>query len=126
MAIVGPSSYVPSINEFLPHRAAVDLARGSTGLTVRIPGRSTPVGRSELFGWRDELAADAAGIADQIVDRDLTSSRIKTLRGELHDRLNQFNRKSRALLTHTEFAPNLPKVPALTAGNPGSSWRSTR
>jgi len=116
MAITGPSSYIPSINEFLPHWAAVDLACGSTGLTVRIPGRKTLVGRSELSGWRDELISYAAGIADQILDRDLISSRIKRLRGELHDRLNQFNRKSRALLTHTEFAPNLPKVPALAAG----------
>jgi len=116
MAIVGPSSYIPSINEFLPHWAAVDAARGSTGLTVRIPGQSNAVGRSELFGWRDELAAYAAGIEDEILDRDLTGARIKILRGELHDRLNQFNRKARALLSQTEFAPNLPKVPAISSG----------
>ena len=116
MAIVGPSSYIPSINEFLPHWAAVDLARGSKGLTVRISGHANPVGRSELFGWRDDLAAYAAGIEDQILDRDLTSSRVKILRGELHDRLNQFNRKARSLLTRTEFAQNLPKVPALNSG----------
>jgi hypothetical protein len=116
MAIVGPSSYIPSINEFLPHWAAVDTARSGIGLTVRISGHNTPVGRSELFGWRDELTAYAAGIEDRILDRDLTSSRVKLLRGELHERLNQFNRKSRSVLARTEFAMNLPKVPALTVG----------
>ncbi len=120
MAITGPSSYVPCLNHFLPHWAEANtVGQGSEGggeLKVRVSAQLPSVGRADLVQWRDELMKFAARIEDHVLARDLARARNKILREELHERLNQFNRRARALLHDTVYARTLPKVPAVTVG----------
>lgn len=116
MPISGPSSYIPTLNEFLPHWAACDAVVSGGKLTVRLDAAGPEVGLAEVRAWRDALWEYAADLRHQAVELSLGSERRRRLRAAAHERLNQFNRKVRAVLTYTEFVDALPKVPMVTAG----------
>ena len=113
MPIIGPSSYVTTINEFIPHWSDVNVILGAAGPLVLPGGRTIAV----LTDYRDQLAGFAASIPDKINDVEIARGNVELQKTALIGRLNEFNRKVRGFLGHTAYVRALPDVPSLTHGS---------
>ena len=115
MALTGPSSYVPTINEFLAHWLQVNTALGGGGPLVLSDGTTLAI----LTGYRDSLMTFGASIQGKLNDVEIARGNIEIKRVVVINRLGEFNRKVRGFLSHTAFVTALPEVP------PGSSSVAT-
>ena len=112
MPITGPSSFVPTINQFVPHWISVNTALGPAGPLVAEGGGTVGI----LTGQRDDLLAFAASITDRDNDVQLASGNITLQKEALVGRLGEFNRKVRGFLSTTAFVNALPDVPGTNSG----------
>jgi len=112
MPINGPSSYIPTTNEFLAHWDAANLALGAGG-PLLLPGGIT---RANLLTQRDALQTKQSEIEGQINNREIARADLQTKKEDLHLRGGQFNDKVRALLGTTAYAKALPVLPTPTDG----------
>jgi hypothetical protein len=112
MPINGPSSYVPTTNEFLAHWDAANLALGGGG-PLLLPGGVT---RANLLTQRDGLQTKQAEVEGQINGREIARADLDTKKEDLHLRGGQFNDKVRALLGTTAYARALPVLPQAQEG----------
>ena len=112
MPINGPSSFVPTLNEFIPHWDAANTALGAGGPLV-LPGGTT---QANLVSNRDNLQAKQSEIEGQINASEIARADLNARKVELHLRGGQFNDKVRALLGGTAFARALPELPTPTDG----------
>ena len=111
MPITGPSSYVPTIDEFLAHWLAVNNALGAAGPMVLPHGGTIVI----LTGFRGQLDGYRASVKNKQNVEEIARGALEIQRTELMKRLGQFNRKVRGSLSHTAFAAALPQVPSITA-----------
>lgn len=111
MPITGPSSFVPTINLFIPHWVAANTALGAGGPLV-LPDGSTV---STLTGFRDSLMGFASSLESKLNDVEIARGFIELIKASLHGRINEFNRKIRGFLSHTPYAAALPQVPQLAS-----------
>ena len=117
MPISGPSSYLPTLNEFVPHWDAVNIALGAGGpLLLRNPNGTVPptLNRANLITMRTDLTTLHAGIQGQINAVELAAADLKMMKEALHLRAGQFNEKVRGPLGNTSFASALPLLPSVT------------
>jgi hypothetical protein len=112
MPISGPSSYVPTINEFLGHWTDVNTTLGGSGPLV-LPGA---IAIATLTTHRDSLLTYAASIQSKLNDTQISRGTIDIKKAGLLTRLAEFNRKVRGFLAHTAYVQGLPEVPPPTAG----------
>jgi len=111
MPLAGPSSYVPTINEFLAHWVQVNTALGGGGPLVLSDGTTLAI----LTGYRDSLMAFGSSIQGKLNDVEIARGNIEIKRAALMTRLGEFNRKVRGFLSHTAFVTALPEVPPATS-----------
>ena len=119
MPISGPSSYLPTLNEFVPHWDAVNTALGAGGpMVLRNPNGTSPatLNRANLVTMRTDLTALHAGIQGQINNVELAAADLKVMKEDLHLRAGQFNDKVRGPLGNTSYATALPLLPTPTDG----------
>ncbi len=115
MAITGPSSFVPTVNEFLAHWLQANTALGAGGPLVLGDGTTIAI----LTGHRDSLATFGSSIAGKLNDVEIARGNLDIQKVALIGRLGEFNRKVRGFLSQTAFVSALPEVP------PGSSSVAT-
>jgi hypothetical protein len=107
MPLSGPTSYVPTINAFLSHWEAVNLALGAGGPLV-LPGGAAI---ATLTGHRDSLQTLAASVQGELNDREIASASVDLATAGLLEKLGEFNRKVRGFLGQTPFVRALPLAP---------------
>ena len=115
MAITGPSSFVPTVNEFLAHWLQTNTFLGGGGPLVL--GDGTAI--ADLTGHRDSLMTYGSSIAGKLNDVEIARGNLDIQKADLISRLGEFNRKVRGFLSQTAFVSALPEVP------PGSSSVAT-
>lgn len=111
MPISGAGSYIPTINQFLPHWAEVNTALGASGPLVLPSG----VALADLTAMRDQLEALAASLQGRLNDAQLASADVAQKKLALMGRLSEFNRKVRGFLSQTIYAAALPEVPTASS-----------
>lgn len=112
MPINGPSSYVPTLNEFLLHWPNVNTALGAP---LVLPGGATLVLATAI---RDQLEDFIASVQGKLNDVEIGRGQIEILKLAILERIGEFNRKVRGFLSHTAFVPALPDVPSITSAAP--------
>ena len=112
MPISGPSSYPPTIAQFVAHWNDVNTALGGGGPLVLPDGTTV----AQLSAYRDELTGFATSIQDKINDVEINRATIDSSKELLVGRLGEFNRKVRGSLSKSPFAKALPNVPSINAG----------
>lgn len=119
MPISGASSYVPTLNQFLPHWDQVNTSLGAGGpLLLRNPNGSSPptLNRADLVTMRANLVLKHADITGQINNVQIAAATLKIMKEALLLRGNQFNDAVRSDLAGTAFAEALPLLPSATDG----------
>jgi len=109
MPINGPSSYVPTLNEFLRHWPNVNTALGAP---LVLPGGATLLSATEV---RDELEDFVALVQGKLNDVEIGRGQIEILKLASLERIGEFNRKVRGFLGQTAFVSALPDVPSITS-----------
>ncbi len=115
MPISGASSYIPTLNDFLPHWEQVNLSLGAGGpLVLRNPNGSTPptLNRAALVTMRDDLQAKHTDITGQINSMQIAAALLQAMKGALHLRGGQFNDAVRSNLAGTAYAEAVPILPS--------------
>jgi len=107
MPITGPSSYIPTTNEFLAHWDAANTALGAGG-PLLLPGGTT---RANLLTQRDALQTKQSEVEGQVNSLEIARADLLDKKLDLHLHGGQFNDKVRALLGTTAFARALPQLP---------------
>lgn len=119
MPISGASSFIPTLNDFLPHWEQVNTALGGAGpLVLRNPSGPTPptLDRAALVTLRDDLSAKHTDITGQINNVEIASAELKVQKEALHLRGAQFNDAVRSGLDGTTYATALPMLPSTGDG----------
>lgn len=109
MPISGPTSYVPTTEEFLGHWAAVDTALGA-GNEIVLPGG---VNRGALQTKLNALVAKQADLQAKINAEEVARGDVEIRREDLLLRFNQFADKVRALLPGSKWVRALPAAPGI-------------
>lgn len=110
MPFSGPTSYVPTINDFLAHW---DAAEAQAGEDIVLSNNRN---RDYLDDLGSGLSAVASTIQGHLNDREIARGFINIQKPALLDRLAEFNRKVRGVLGDTPYENALPKVPTDNAG----------
>jgi hypothetical protein len=106
MPITGPSSYLPTADEFIGHWGNANSMLGAAGPILLAKG----VGRADLIALRDALETQRADVETARNELEGARADIETLKASLLDRLNQFNGKLRSLSPGTRWEAMLPKA----------------
>ncbi len=115
MAITGPSSFVPTVTEFLAHWGHTNTFLGSDGPLILGDGTAIAI----LSGYCDSLALFSSSVQGKLNDVEIARGYLDLQKAALIGRLGEFNRKVRGFLSHTAYVTALPEVP------PGSSSVAT-
>jgi hypothetical protein len=112
MPISGPTSYVPTAEEFSGHWEAADTTLG-VGNEIVLPGA---VARAGLVAKIAALVAKRAGVQAKLNVQEAARGDIDIRKTGLLLRANQFNDKVRALYAGSKWERALPRVPAFNDG----------
>jgi len=112
MPIVGPSSFVPTTQEFLTHWGAADTALG-VGNEIVLQGGVARVGLQTLL---DTLVAKRLDLAGKLNLAETARGDIELQKIAMLLRINQFNDVVRADFGGTKWEVALPKVPSIGDG----------
>ena len=106
MAITGPASYIPTINEFLAHWAQCNAALPpATPLLVRLPETNTTVTRAQFLAQRDALAAQQGVVQSCLTDQEIARGAINIQKTNLLARFAQFIARLDGYYRNTDFMP---------------------
>jgi len=111
MAITGPSSFVPTVNEFLAHWLQTNTFLGAGGPLVLGDGTTIII----LTGYRDLLVTFGSSIQGKLNDVEIARGNLEIKKLGLVTRIGEFNRKVRGFLSHTAFVTALPDLPPVTS-----------
>ena len=114
MPISGASSFIPTLNDFLPSWELVNSTLGVAGpLLLRNPNGTVPptVSRADLVTMRDDLQLKHADITGEMINVQIGAAALRAMKGGLHLRGGQFNAAVRSDLAGTTFAEALPLLP---------------
>jgi hypothetical protein len=112
MPIAGPSSYLPTLDEFLPHWNRADAALGAAG-PIALAGGLNLADLGSLRAILVERRADMDAIRNEM---ERTRSDINRGKSALLLRLNQFNGKLRSLAPGSHWEGMLPKAFSISEG----------
>jgi len=112
MAIVGPSSFVSTTENFLTHWGAADAALG-VGNEVVLQGGVT---RASLQSLLDALVAKRLDLAGKLNLEETARGDVETKKTDALLRINQFNEAVRADFGGTKWERALPNVPSISDG----------
>jgi hypothetical protein len=111
MPISGPSSFVPTLNLFIPHWVDVNLALGGGGPLVLEDGTTIAI----LTGFRDQLETYRTSILGKLNDLQIAAADVFLKKTALLTRVGEFNRKVRGAIGKSPYAAALSDVPQITA-----------
>jgi hypothetical protein len=111
MPISGPSSFVPTLNEFIGHWTDVDLILAGAGPLVLQDGTTIAI----FTGYRDQLQTFGSSIQGKLNDLQIADADVNQKGAALLGRLGEFNRKVRGSLGQSVFVGALPEIPSGTA-----------
>ena len=111
MPISGPSSYVPTLNLFIPHWVDANLALGAGGPLILEDGTTIEI----LIGYRDQLEAFLASVIGKLNDLQIAAADSFAMKTALLARLGEFNRKVRGSIGKSPYASALGDVPSITS-----------
>ena len=114
MPISGASSFIPTLNDFLPHWELVNTIMGAAGpLVLRNPNGPTPptLNRAALVIMRDELQAKHTDITGQMNAVQIAAATLRVMKEALHFQGGRFNDAVRSDLTGTTYVEALPLLP---------------
>ena len=111
MPISGPSSFVPTLNLFIPHWVDVNLALGAGGPLVLEDGTTIAI----LTGYRDELSNYRSSIQSKLNDVEIAGGFLTQRKTAMLARNGEFNRRVRGAIGSSPYAAALSNVPAITA-----------
>ena len=106
MPITGPSSYPPTITQFLAHWTLVNNELGAAGPLLLVDGEN----RGNLDTMREELETARTKVTDLGVDHSLARTELNGLVDALQGRLVEFNARVRADLPASTFSRILPEA----------------
>ena len=112
MPIAGPSSYLPTVDEFLPHWARANGALGATGAISLAGGMDL----TDLNDLRTSLVNQRTEMESIRNEMEQSRSDISRGKGALLLRLNQFNGKLRSLAPGSRWEGMLPKAFSISEG----------
>lgn len=117
MAITGPSSYVPTINEFLSHWQACNTALPpATPFLVRRPQTNTTVARAQFLAIRDALVAQQGVVQGCLTEQQIARGAINLQKTTLLARFNLFLARLDAYFRNTDFYAARPYAPSVSDG----------
>ena len=117
MAITGPASYIPTINEILAHWQQCNAALPpGTPLLVRLRESNTTVARAQLLAKRDALQTQQNVVQSKLTDLQLTRGTILLEKTELLAIFNQFTTRLDASYQGTNFYMLRPLAPGVGYG----------
>jgi hypothetical protein len=119
MPISGASSYLPTINDFLPSWELVNATLGAAGpLLLRNPNGTVPptVSRGDLVAMRDALQLKHADITGQMNNVQIAAAALRAMKEALQLQGGRFNDAVRSALAGTTFESALPLLPQPGAG----------
>lgn len=117
MPITGPSSYIPTMNEFLSHWTSCNAALPPAApYLVRLPETNITVPRTNLLNLRDLLTTQQATVQACLTDQDLARSAIHRQKAELLVWFNQFLARLDAYYQNTDFYAARPYAPSIGDG----------
>lgn len=108
MAITGPSSFIPTVQEFLFHWLQVNAGLGVNGPLVMPDGTT----QAMLTTHHVTLTGFKTSIAGKVNDVEIARGQLDLQKTALLGRLGEFNRKVRGLLSHTAYVHALPLAPS--------------
>lgn len=108
MAITGPSSYIPTTNEFIAHWESVNADLG-VGNEVTV---ANGVGLVDLSALRDSLQSQRDAVEAALNGQEIASATIKQQKQNLLERFGQFAANVRALFGGGPFEAALPDAPS--------------
>ena len=111
MPIIGPSSYLPTTNEFLAHWSLVNATLGANPLTLD----QGAVTLATLTSLRDDLMAQRASVVERINTVGFVSGSVLESREALLVRLEQLLGRIRANAPNSKWTRMLPQQPSAGA-----------
>lgn len=112
MPISGPSSYIPTLEEFLAHWDIADTTLGA-GNEIVLP---VGVTRATLLARQAALVAKRVELQAKLNTQETTRGEIDLLKISLLERIHQFNDKVRAYLPDSKWIAALPLMPSYSDG----------
>jgi hypothetical protein len=109
MPISGPSSFVPTLNLFIPHYVDVNLALGAGGPLVLEDGTTIAI----MTGYRDQLDGYRVSIQGKLNDVQIAAADVFARKTALLARMGEFNRKVRGTISKSPYAAALSDVPSI-------------
>jgi hypothetical protein len=117
MAITGPSSYIPTINEFLSHWLACNTALPpASPFLLQLPATNTTIPRSQFVTLRDSLQAQQGVVQGCLTDQQVARGTINLQKADLLARFGQFMARLDAYYRHTDFYAARPHTPSIGDG----------
>lgn len=112
MPITGPSSYVPTAEEFEQHWLSANTTLG-VGNEVVLPDGTNQAG---LTAQKNALITKQADVQARLNDKEVARGNLEVKKTALLERLVQFNDKIRAYFPDTKWIGALPIAPGLREG----------
>ncbi|HEY0551320.1 MAG TPA: hypothetical protein VGF13_17070 [Verrucomicrobiae bacterium] len=116
MAITGPASYLPTMNEFTAHWAQCNAALGPQPLVVRRPDNNTAVTREQFTGLGAQLRHRQQNVQGLLMDQTIARGEIDLKKNALLKFLNLFINVLNGYYINTEFEEARPYAPSITDG----------
>lgn len=117
MPITGPSSYVPTINEFLSHWASCNAALPPAApLLVRLPETNTTVTRAQFLAQRDALIAQQDVVQSSLTNHDIARGAVQLHKAALLASFSQFLARLDGYYRNTDFYAAAPYAPSIGDG----------
>ena len=117
MAITGPASFVPTVNQFSSHWLACNTARPpASPLLVRVPEKETTFTRAQFLGIGTELVTQQGILQGCLTEQQITRGAINLKKTTLLARFNQFNTQLDGNYQNTDFYQARPYAPNFTDG----------
>lgn len=107
MPISGPSSYVPTADEFIQHWTLADSTLG-VGNEIVLPDGTDQAG---LTTQKDALVSKRADVQAKLNDKEVARGDLEVKKAALLGRLVQFNDKIRAFFAGSKWVNALPAAP---------------
>jgi hypothetical protein len=110
--ISGPSSYLPTLDEFLAHWAAVNADPLATSGLLTRDGKN----RAALAGLRAALVTAGDSVLDRLNGKEIERARVENAKRNILLRSQELGRRLRGVLPmDSPFLKALPELPTLTS-----------
>jgi hypothetical protein len=116
MAITGPASYIPTMDEFVAHWRQCNTALGSQPLVVRRPESDTVVTRAQFVEMRDALQSQQGEVQSCRISQEMARGHINREKAALLKLFNLFTSVLNGYYVNTEFHEARPYAPSFTDG----------